>query len=85
LAALFFVISLIFLIAFIFRKFNLEALLTHKLAANKRIVIEEVVNIDSKRKLVLIRRDEISHLLLLGNNNEIVIESNIGISKSGAN
>ena len=40
-----------------------------------RIKILETRYIDSRRKLVLVRRDQMEHLLLLSNERELVVES----------
>lgn len=42
-----------------------------------RIAIIEIQHIDHKSKLLLIRRDEIEHLLLVGDGKTLVIESGI--------
>ena len=44
----------------------------------KRIDIVEQVTIDPKRKLLLVRRDNVEHLLMTGGPIDIVIESGIG-------
>ena len=44
----------------------------------KRIDIVEQVAIDAKRKLVLVRRDDVEHLVMTGGPADIVIESGIG-------
>lgn len=48
---------------------------------NKRLSVVEVTQVDGRRRLVLVRRDDTEHLLLLGPNSELLIES--GISPSG--
>jgi flagellar protein FliO/FliZ len=48
----------------------------------KRIDIVEQVAIDGKRKLVLVRRDDVEHLVMTGGPVDIVIESGIGASPS---
>lgn len=40
-----------------------------------RLAIIEVRYLDPKRKLVLVRRDDVEHLLLLAHDRELVIES----------
>ena len=35
------------------------------------------LNVDGKRRLVLVRRDKVEHLILLGATSELVIENNI--------
>lgn len=44
---------------------------------NKRASIVEVQAIDPKRRLIMIRRDDVEHLLLLGPHTDILIEANI--------
>ena len=44
----------------------------------RRIDIVEQATIDAKRKLVLVRRDNVEHLLMTGGPVDIVIESGIG-------
>jgi Flagellar biosynthesis protein, FliO len=43
-----------------------------------RLSISEYYEIDKSRRLVLVRRDELEHLILIGGNQDVVIESNIG-------
>ena len=46
-------------------------------ATGNRLSIVEVRHIDPKRKLVLVRRDRMEHLLLLTHDRELVIESHV--------
>lgn len=43
----------------------------------KRLHVVEVAPVDQKRQLILIKRDDVEHLLLVGGNQELVIETNI--------
>ncbi len=43
-----------------------------------RLGISEYHEIDKSRRLVLVRRDDVEHLLLIGGGQDIVVESNIG-------
>jgi flagellar protein FliO/FliZ len=43
----------------------------------KRIAIVEMTAIDPKRRLVLVRRDQTEHLILLGTGTETVVETGI--------
>ena len=76
--ALIFVLALIGLLAVIARRlgvgFPAGAI---KSAGDRRIGVVEVAPLDSKRKLVLIRRDDVEHLLVLSPTDETVIEQNI--------
>jgi flagellar protein FliO/FliZ len=44
----------------------------------RRLQLVEVLMLDTRRRLILIRRDEVEHLILLGGTTETVIESGIG-------
>jgi flagellar protein FliO/FliZ len=43
----------------------------------RRLGIQEVMSLDNKRRLVLLRRDGVEHLLLLGMNDDVVVETGI--------
>ena len=43
-----------------------------------RLGISEYYEIDKSRRLVLVRRDDMEHLVLIGGNQDIVIENDIG-------
>ncbi|KQT53260.1 hypothetical protein ASG43_18740 [Aureimonas sp. Leaf454] len=49
-----------------------------------RLAVMDVSVIDPKRKLVLVRRDEVEHLLLIGGQNDLVVEASILRVASGA-
>lgn len=77
--ALVFVCSLIGLAALLAKKFRLEERLTSRVVghAGKQLSVVETLVIDPRRKLVLVKRGNISHLLLLGPGGDTVIEANI--------
>ena len=86
LLALVFVLGLIGVLALVARRVGLgyPANLSGKTAA-KRIQIVETSPVDGRRRLVLIRRDDVEHLLILGQNSETVIETNINQPESSKN
>jgi Flagellar biosynthesis protein, FliO len=43
-----------------------------------RLGISEYYEIDKSRRLVLVRRDDVEHLLLIGGEQDLVVESEIG-------
>lgn len=44
----------------------------------RRLSIVEVIGLDSRRRLVLVRRDDVEHLLVIGaNGGDLVVESGI--------
>ena len=46
-------------------------------ARSQRLAVVEMRQLDARRRLVLIRRDGVEHLLLLGATQDLLIESNI--------
>jgi flagellar protein FliO/FliZ len=48
----------------------------------QRIGVVDSMPVDGTRRLVLVRRDDTEHLLLLGTHGDLVIENNIPLAKS---
>ncbi len=81
--ALIVVLGLIGLLALLAKRFGMVPRVTiGGTRGDKRVNIVDVTNIDGKRRLILVRRDDTEHLILLGVNGETVIES--AIEGSGA-
>lgn len=72
LAALVFVLGLIALVAWLARRFRLGP--GGAPGAARRLAVLETLPLDARRKLVLIRRDDTEHLLLLGTDGNRLIE-----------
>lgn len=77
-----YVLQVIFSLIFVLALFCLSALLYRKLVMDKsfvrgvkerRLSIEEQLYIDSKRKLILVKKDDEEFLILIGINGETVI------------
>ena len=51
---------------------------------SRRLALVEVLPLDARRRLVLIRRDQVEHLLLLGPTSEQVVETGIAAIAQGA-
>ena len=49
-----------------------------------RLGIVEYCEVDETRRLVLLRRDDVEHLVLIGGNQDLVVESNIGVDSNTA-
>lgn len=77
LMALAFVLALIGGAALLGRRFGLTPRATAKQDNGKRLAIVEVLQVDAKRRLVLVRRDATEHLLILGATGELVVEQGI--------
>jgi flagellar protein FliO/FliZ len=52
-------------------------------AGKGRLGVVEVAIVDAKRRLVLIRRDDVEHLILLSPTSELVVETGIASSAGG--
>lgn len=47
-----------------------------------RLAIVDAAAVDSHRRIVLVRRDDVEHLVMIGGNNDLVIETDIGAKVS---
>jgi flagellar protein FliO/FliZ len=83
LGALAFVLVLIWLATWAIRRFGLIRALPRSGAA-RRLSVVEVASVDAKRKLVLVRRDETEHLVLLGPTSDLIVERAIGARAEGS-
>ncbi len=81
--ALVLVVGLIGLAAWVARRFGLAGPAMLRGRARRLAVIEST-GIDAKRRLVLVRRDGIEHLLLLGPAGDVVVESDIAAQEKPA-
>src|SRR3982075_992640 len=72
------VLALIAVAAWLVRRFA-----TNRLGANPnrgrmpRLAVIDAAAVDNRRRLVLVRRDNIEHLLMIGGPTDIVVEANI--------
>lgn len=74
--ALVLVIGLILLLAWALRRFGFGGMV--RSGAKRRLQVLETLPIDPRHRLVLVRRDDTEHLLMLGPTNNLVIEAGIG-------
>jgi flagellar protein FliO/FliZ len=74
--ALVLVLALIFALAWIAKRLGLGGQLATG-RGKRRLGVQEVLSLDSKRRLVLLKRDGVEHLLLLGLNDDVVVETGI--------
>lgn len=49
-----------------------------------RLAVTDAVPVDSHRRLILVRRDDVEHLIMIGGPADIVVESGIGKSNGSA-
>lgn len=76
-AALAFIVALMGGLAFIMKKLGLSDVPNTPSPKKRRLKISESLALDSRRRLVLLQRDEKQHLVILGPNGETVVEQNI--------
>lgn len=77
LLALLIVLGLIGLIAYALRRVGFIPTADRPNQMRKRLGISQMIAIDGKRRLVLLRRDDQEHLVLIGPDGDTVIEQNI--------
>lgn len=71
-----FVLALIAVAALLARRFGLGHVPRRR--GERRLFLNEAVSLDARHKLVLIRRDDVEHLVLLGPSAVTVLETGIG-------
>lgn len=71
------VVGLIMGMAWLLRRYGLGDAAKTALGRKKRIAALESATVDARHKLVLVRRDDIEHLLLIGPTSAVVVEKHI--------
>src|SRR5450432_53368 len=71
------VLALIGLAAWLVRRFGANRLGTNARGRHPRLAVIDAATVDGRRRLVLIRRDNIEHLLMIGGPTDLVVEPNI--------
>jgi flagellar protein FliO/FliZ len=78
-AAILFVIALVALMVWAFKTFVTGRPTAHAFLRprDKRLGVVETASVDARRKLLLVRRDEVEHLVMIGGPVDMVIETGI--------
>ena len=71
------VLALIGLTAWLVRRFGANRLGNASRGRQPRLAVIDAATVDGRRRLVLIRRDNIEHLLMIGGPTDLVVEPNI--------
>jgi flagellar protein FliO/FliZ len=79
--ALVFVLALIGLATWLARRLGYGSQLVRARPGSRRLGVVEAATIDAKRRLVLVRRDGVEHLLLIGGGTDLVIEHAISVGE----
>jgi flagellar protein FliO/FliZ len=82
LVSLLLVLGLIGLFAWLLRRFGPPG--RFRSSGQRRLSIVEILPLDARRRLVLLRRDGTEHLLLLGQTQDLVVESGIAAPRDEA-
>ena len=80
--ALIFVLGLIGGLALVARRFGFGGRMIVQAGQNQRLSVTEVRPIDARHKLVLVKRDDTEHLLMIGPANSHIVESGIPSAKA---
>lgn len=75
--ALAFVVGLIMALAWVVRRYGLAGRLLPRAGQVRRVQVVEVTPLDGRHKLVLVQRDEVEHLILVGTGDPLLIERGI--------
>jgi flagellar protein FliO/FliZ len=71
------VLALIGLTAWLVRRFGANRLGNATRGRQPRLAVIDAATVDGRRRLVLIRRDNVEHLLMIGGPSDLVVEPNI--------
>ena len=69
----------------ILRKFNRGTFVVGGKSRTPRLSVRDAAAVDRTRRLVLVRRDNVEHLLMIGGPTDLVIETNIVVKEPGTN
>ena len=78
LLALIFVLGLIAALTVVLRRLGPQRFMIR--GTQRRLSVVEVLSLDARRRLVLFRRDDRDHLILLGPNQDVLVESGIEVA-----
>lgn len=82
--ALLFVLGLIGVAAVAARRFGLAPAARGDRRLPRRLAVVESIALDGKRRLLLLRRDDVEHLVILGPSADVVVEQAIPASRPSA-
>lgn len=82
LAALVFVVALMGGLAIVMKKLGLSGHVQPQ-GKQKRLKMVEAIPLDGRRRLVLVQRDDVQHLVILGGSSETVVETGIAPKDNG--
>lgn len=75
-ASLVLVLGLALVVLWALRRFNIGGMVARP-GARRRLTVVETMAVDSRRRLLLVRRDGVEHLLMIGGPQDLVVERGI--------
>lgn len=84
-AALLFVLALIAFATWLAKRFGMGGRVNAVRRGERRLQMVEAMTVDAKHRAVLIRRDDVEHLVLLGPTADVVIETGINAPPEAKN
>lgn len=70
-------VVILLLVVWAFRKFAGGPSIKTVRGRQPRLAVTDAANLDDKRRLVLVRRDDVEHLVMIGGATDVLLESNI--------
>lgn len=70
-------LAAVFVVFAVIKRMSSGTYVTKKHDSAPRLTVTDAAAVDSQRRLVLVRRDDVEHLILIGGPSDIVIEANI--------
>ena len=67
----------LFILYMIYRMISRPRMASGRRSRHARLAITDAASVDDRRKLVLVRRDDVEHLIMIGGSNDMVIEADI--------
>ena len=74
----------VFILYMLYRMFTRPRMAAGRRSKNARLAITDAASIDDRRRLVLVRRDNVEHLIMIGGETDMVIESDINRQPTAA-
>ncbi|NKB52140.1 MAG: hypothetical protein GKR97_07960 [Rhizobiaceae bacterium] len=75
---------IIFVAYMLYKMFTRPRMAGGRRSKNARLAITDAASIDDRRRIVLVRRDDVEHLIMIGGANDMVIESDINKAPSAS-
>jgi len=75
-------VAVLLLVFWVFRRFVGSPAIKAARGRQPRLAVTDAANLDDKRRLVLVRRDDVEHLVMIGGTSDILIETNIVRTKT---